>query len=197
MLLMFLSFLGWALETVYMRIATGKWVDRGFMTMPFCPIYGCSVILVYFLIGTPTEGGLFLKKVGKGILRCLLYLLFAALIPTALELLVGIFFNEVAHVSLWDYSSKFCNYRGYVCLRNTLIWAALIFLFMQFLFSPLKRLVGKLPKILARVLALLLLVAVVFDVSLSFAKSSAEEKERGHVCVEQHSTAPNESFLPF
>ena len=76
LLLMFLSFLGWALETVYMRIATGKWVDRGFMTMPFCPIYGCSVILVYFLIGTPTEGGLFLKKVGKGILRCLLYLLF-------------------------------------------------------------------------------------------------------------------------
>lgn len=62
LLSMFLSFLGWALETVYIRIATEKWGDRGFMTMPFCPIYGCSLILVYFLIGTPPEGSLFLKS---------------------------------------------------------------------------------------------------------------------------------------
>ncbi len=37
---MIYSFLGWAMESTYVSINAKKWVNRGFINGPFCPIYG-------------------------------------------------------------------------------------------------------------------------------------------------------------
>ena len=71
-----LSFLGWAFETLYTYLSTGRWQDRGFLMLPFCPIYGCAFLSVYLLLGVPQKGRGILKKCKKTSIRYLIYALF-------------------------------------------------------------------------------------------------------------------------
>lgn len=32
--------------------------DRGFLSLPFCTIYGSSILAIYLIIGTPSKGRL-------------------------------------------------------------------------------------------------------------------------------------------
>ena len=168
LLSMSLSFMGWAFENVYMLLSTGKFYNTGFMTMPFCPIYGSSIMITYFLLGTPDESRGVLKKAKNPLLRNALYFFFAFLIPSAAELLVGVFFDKTFDVWLWSYSNMPYNLYGYVCLPVSLIWAGLLFLFMKFAFTPLKRLFFRLNGRVAILIALLLVVAVVMDLAANY-----------------------------
>ena len=150
-----LSFLGWCFETGYLYWKTGEWQDCGFMTLPFCPIYGCTLLLVYLLLGAPHKPRGLLTNVAPTFLRYALYLALAFLIPSIMEYVVGLFFDKVFHLRLWDYTGVPYNVNGYVCLPVSLVWAVLIFLFMRFLFLPIKRVVGKVPVLLAWVLLVL------------------------------------------
>ncbi|MEI3140562.1 MAG: putative ABC transporter permease [Lawsonibacter sp.] len=40
------AFLGWCTEVSYAALRTGKFVNRGFLNGPVCPIYGCGVVVV-------------------------------------------------------------------------------------------------------------------------------------------------------
>ena len=50
LLLMIYSFLGWVMETIYVFILTKKFVNRGFLIGPICPIYGYGVLGILFPI---------------------------------------------------------------------------------------------------------------------------------------------------
>lgn len=50
-----ISFIGWVWETIYVSILAGHLVDRGFLFLPICPIYGLTILCVYGLIGTPRK----------------------------------------------------------------------------------------------------------------------------------------------
>ena len=51
------SLIGWLLETVNF-IVIGSPMDRGYLTLPLCTVYGCALLAVYFAVGTPTKGRL-------------------------------------------------------------------------------------------------------------------------------------------
>ena len=53
LMFMLISCIGWCMETVYVLLRFGHLSDRGFLSMPFCPIYGASILAVYFAVGTP------------------------------------------------------------------------------------------------------------------------------------------------
>ena len=40
------AFLGWCTEVSYAALNTGKFVNRGFLNGPVCPIYGFGVVIV-------------------------------------------------------------------------------------------------------------------------------------------------------
>ena len=40
------AFIGWCTEVSYAALDTGKFVNRGFLNGPYCPIYGCGVVIV-------------------------------------------------------------------------------------------------------------------------------------------------------
>ena len=39
------AFIGWCTEVSYAALDTGKFVNRGFLNGPYCPIYGCGVVI--------------------------------------------------------------------------------------------------------------------------------------------------------
>ena len=44
------SFLGWVCETIYCSILDRKFVNRGFLNGPVCPVYGFGALLVIALL---------------------------------------------------------------------------------------------------------------------------------------------------
>ncbi|MBQ8345521.1 MAG: putative ABC transporter permease [Clostridia bacterium] len=152
------SFLGWFGETVYAYLSSGRFCDRGFLTLPVCPIYGISVFALYWLLGLPQGGGVLLRRV-RGWQRLLIYVPLCFLIPTAAELVTGWTFHRLFGLRLWDYSGKLWNFGGYICLSFSVAWGILLPLGMAFLFPPLKRFFFALkPKAAWWSMALLLVV---------------------------------------
>ncbi len=119
------SLTGWILELLFRRfISTAnserKWINPGFCVGPYIPLYGvglCSLFLIALiepvLPSVPPIG------------RKLLLFFVMALCMTVLELITGSFCLGVLHVRLWDYSAEWGNFRGIICPKFSLIWAAL------------------------------------------------------------------------
>ena len=169
-LFMTVSFLGWVAETLFFLCCYGGFHDRGFMTLPFCTIYGCSFLLLYFLIGTPSGSGNRLAQRSNRAVRhpLFLYAVISALVVTLLELSTGILFHRVFGLRLWDYSGYRFHFRGYICLEYTLLWGLLLPLCMRFAFVPLKARILSLPEPYARALAGPLALASLTDWSINF-----------------------------
>ena len=49
--LMLYSVIGWVCETIYCSIGQRRFVNRGFLNGPLCPIYGVGALLVLNLFG--------------------------------------------------------------------------------------------------------------------------------------------------
>lgn len=103
------SFLGWCAEVVFAACRHGKFVNRGFLNGPVCPIYGFGVALVLWLLEPVKDslGWLFLGSV---------------VITSALEFFIGFIMESFFHDKWWDYSNNPFNIKGYVCLEFSLIW---------------------------------------------------------------------------
>lgn len=54
------SILGWIIEVNLFLITDKKFINRGFLIGPYCPIYGIGVILMYFLLKKYTDDPLVL-----------------------------------------------------------------------------------------------------------------------------------------
>lgn len=140
---MAVSFLGWLVETVFFFVCYGELWDRGFMTLPFCTIYGCSFFLLYALLEWID------RKTGRAVpgdwRRMAMVFLLSALVPAGLELATGWFFHRALGMRLWSYTEYRFHFRGYVCLEYTLLWGVLLPGCMRHGFLPLKDRVFAMP----------------------------------------------------
>lgn len=105
------GFLGWCVEVAYAAVREGRFVNRGFLNGPICPIYGFGVVSVVLLL-RPLAGNL--------------PLLFASsfAVTTLIELATGFLLEKLFHARWWDYSHRKFNIGGYVCLLFSLVWGA-------------------------------------------------------------------------
>lgn len=103
------AFLGWCTEVAFAAVTEGRFVNRGFLNGPFCPIYGVGMLVVVTLLWG---------------LRHNLILLFlgSAGLTTALEFATGWILEKFFHDKWWDYSDKPFNVKGYICLEFTILW---------------------------------------------------------------------------
>lgn len=159
------SFLGWCLEKSFFYFAYGANVDRGFLTLPFCTIYGGPLALIRVLLGVPQDRG----KYPFNLLGVLLYGALSALVATAAELLTGMFFYELFGIRLWSYIGYPHNWGGYVCLSMSVSWGALITMGMAFLWAPLEKALSRVPTAPLVFFAVVLSIALLSDFALCLA----------------------------
>lgn len=186
------SFLGWLFETILCAVHSGRFCDRGFLTLPFCPIYGAPTCIIFLIFGKPTSGRFyeyFLKKNKKdrgqvravvkillSALSIFIYFFTAAVVATLFELVVGLFF-ENAGLSLWTYSGiKYC-YKGVVCLPVSLGWGLLMVLFAQFPLPWMEKKIIAFPDKLKRALTAILWTAILADFLYNTAYYLTEGKQ--------------------
>lgn len=103
------AFLGWCSEVAFAAVNKGKFVNRGFLNGPVCPIYGVGMLIVVLCLWNLRD-------------RPLLLFSGSALLTTALEFVTGFVLERFFHDKWWDYSDMPFNIKGYVCLKFTILW---------------------------------------------------------------------------
>lgn len=116
------SALGWGLEVVYRRYfgKARKWINPGFLSGPYLPLYGTGVCFLYIISDLELD---FAVKI----------LLFA-LITTGIEYLTGLFFLSVYNTRLWDYTKMKFNIQGLIAPLYTVFWTILSLFFYYVLY---------------------------------------------------------------
>ncbi len=163
-----ISFLAWVMETVYCSALAGQLVDRGLLLLPFCPIYGLTIGVIDWLIGTPLEGGIMISKIQAGTKRFILYFILAILIPTIAEFLTGLFFDGLLGVRLWYYEEQPFNLMGYVCLQVSLLWGTLLTAFMLVVYPFVRKIVSLVPRKTANIIAVVTSALVISNLAFFF-----------------------------
>lgn len=163
-----ISFLAWVMETVYCSALAGQLVDRGLLILPFCPIYGLTIGVIDWLIGTPLEGGIMISKIQPGTKRFILYFILAILIPTIAEFLTGLFFDGLLGVRLWYYEEQPFNLMGYVCLQVSLLWGTLLTAFMLVAYPFVRKIVSLVPRKTANIIAVVTSALVISNLAFFF-----------------------------
>ncbi|OJG96520.1 hypothetical protein RV18_GL002424 [Enterococcus termitis] len=103
------AFIGWLWETVYCSLKAQKFVYRGFLIGPYCPIYGFGILGVLY----------FLEPFKQNIIS--LYVLSTVLV-TLLEYITSYGLEKLFHASWWDYKDVPLNLNGRVALPVSLFW---------------------------------------------------------------------------
>jgi uncharacterized membrane protein len=114
------SFIGWASEVTYVGFfSTHKFINRGFLHGPICPIYGV--------------GGILILSLPQIILKSWILLFFSSMILcTIVEYFASWILEKIFHMKWWDYSKYRFNIHGRVCLLNSLLFGVLSILIVYF-----------------------------------------------------------------
>ena len=108
-------FLGWVWESAYVSVCERKLVNRGFLKGPFLPIYGSGAICI-LVVTIPVRGNI--------PAMCIVGMVSAAV----LEYVTGYVMERLFRVRYWDYTGKFLNINGYICLSSVLCWGVMTLL---------------------------------------------------------------------
>lgn len=123
------SLLGWLIELLFRRfVSQKKWMNPGFLTGPYLPIYGFGVTLLYGISNIPLG-------IDVAIWDIVLRILFIGVGMTLVEFLAGLIFIKGCGIKLWDYSNRKGNIMGIICPVFSLIWLAVGSLY-YFLLNP-------------------------------------------------------------
>lgn len=149
-LYMIYSFIGWCGEVAVVAVKRHRFVNRGAVSGPFCPIYGlgAAVVAVFFpeLKGNP----LFLFLGGM-------------VVNTFVEYVTGRIMEMSLHKKWWDYSDQKFNLGGYVCLKTSVLWGICTVLMIYVLNPVFTGLVGLIPKLWGEIILWVLFGLLIVD----------------------------------
>lgn len=103
------SFVGWVIEVIYYGITEGKFINRGFLAGPLCPVYGLGFYAAIWFF-EPFKDNFLILFFGM------------ATACTIVELIAGLILYHAFHMRWWDYSDYKLNIGGYICLRFFIYW---------------------------------------------------------------------------
>lgn len=111
------AIIGWMCEVVYCSIPAKKFINRGFLNGPYCPIYGVgALIIIMFLMPYVSDP--------------ILVFFIGILLTSTLEYITSWGMEKLFHAKWWDYSDHQYNINGRVCLLNSFLFGLLCVILM-------------------------------------------------------------------
>lgn len=126
------AFLGWCTEVAYAGVKRGKFVNRGFLNGPVCPIYGFGVLSVVLVLEPFKE-------------NTILLFLGSMLFCSVLEFIAGYAMERIFNDKWWDYSDNPFNIKGYVCLEFSLMWGLACVLVIDSVHPHIMNFINRIP----------------------------------------------------
>lgn len=123
------SVVGWCIEVLFRRIFTAKkWINPGFLTGPYLPLYGFGVAMLFAISLIPIDTGYYW-------LDSLIIILIMGVVMTLIEYIAGLIFIKGMKIKLWDYSNRRGNIQGIICPLFSFLWL-LVCAFYYFVIDP-------------------------------------------------------------
>jgi uncharacterized membrane protein len=159
------SFLGWCFESFgsIFNPRVKKFVNRGFLIGPICPVYGSGVVLITFLLRKYVDD-----------IPALFFL--SMLISGVLEYMTSYFMEKFFNARWWDYHNRKFNINGRVCLEMLIPFGIAGTVIAHFLNPMLVNFFSKIdPRILTVAIAIMVILNAV-DYVISFVVISKFKK---------------------
>lgn len=144
------SFLGWCLEVICKLITEKRFINRGILIGPICPIYGYGVLIMT----------LFFRKYLNDPITLFILIIVSCSI---LEYFTSYFLEKVYHTRWWDYSTKKFNINGRICLETMIPFGILGLLIMNYMNPIVFNLLNILPNYLIYILSTIFLITYIID----------------------------------
>ncbi|WP_173385889.1 hypothetical protein [Ruminococcus flavefaciens] len=144
------AFFGWCLEVVYQAVEHGKFINRGFLNGPYCPIYGFGVIIVCGAL-EPIKENLIVLYLG------------AVILTSTLEFITGFLLEKIFRRKWWDYTGERFNLKGYICLKFSLLWGVACLVTVRLIHPLVTAFVEKLPQTLGIMILSVILIGFLSD----------------------------------
>lgn len=162
------SILGWITEVTLKYIQYHRFINRGFLIGPYCPIYGAGVVLVTVLVGGligirgGTPGEIFLA----GFFIC-----------GGLEYFISWYMEKVFHARWWDYSRKPMNLNGRVWIGNLMLFGLASMVIVLWIDPLYFRIIARCPPFWLRFAALSIAALLLTDCVVSHLLMDIVRKE--------------------
>lgn len=149
------SIVGWCIEVMLTLINEKKFVDRGFLLGPYCPIYGYGMLLIVFLLRDYTD-------------NVIVLFILSMVICLSLEYVVSYFMELLFKARWWDYSNKKYNINGRICLEYGFLFGVGGTLIMYIVHPFIVSVVSSFSSVGILIIGITLLVLFIIDNVVSF-----------------------------
>ncbi len=149
------SIFGWCMEVTLVGIDKKKFINRGFLIGPYCPIYGFgALIMVYVLNRYRTDP--------------IVLFVMSVVCCSILEYITSYIMEKLFKARWWDYSYRKFNLNGRICLLNSIFFGLLagiiVYIVNPFVVSQ----ITKVDSNILSIIAVILFVVFIFDNIISF-----------------------------
>lgn len=142
------SVIGWIYESILCSVIEKRWVNRGFLNGPYCPVYGCGAVLNILVL--------------NGIENIFILFYLGAVTACILEYFTSWLMEKLFQARWWDYSGHRYHLNGRISLAGAIVFGTLSVLLVRVVHPETVRLTGALPDaaIIAAALAILFIAAI-------------------------------------
>ena len=161
------SILGWIMEVTLKYIQYHRFIDRGFLIGPYCPIYGFGVVGVTILVGGLIGWkGTILETFMAGFVIC-----------GFLEYMTSFYMEKMFHARWWDYSTKPMNLNGRSWIGNLILFGIASVVIVRFIAPHYFEFIDRIDPVILSVLAWIILIFMSADYVLSHILMNIVKKE--------------------
>ncbi len=148
------SFVGWAYESALFTVTERRFVNRGFLNGPFCPIYGSGALLITLLLSHTQLSipALFLA---------------AVVLTTTLEYLTAVVLENLFKAKWWDYSNFPLNFQGRISLPSSAVFGIMSVIQIKLIHPSVVTATAQIPMSAKQALLAAFIVYVLVDLTMT------------------------------
>ena len=154
LLFIFYSFLGWLMEVTCKLIQYKRFINRGFLMGPICPIYGHGAIIMLILLKDFASNPFIL-------------FVMSMLVCTTLEYLTSYFMEKIFKIRWWDYSRRKFNINGRICLETMTPFSLLGAIAIKYVTPYLIKFINNFSLKIILIISIILITIFIVDIIIS------------------------------
>lgn len=152
------SFIGWICEVIYVGVTSAhKFVNRGFLHGPICPVYGFGGVVILML--PPSLYSTWIPLFLASMILC-----------TTVEYFVSWLMEKLFHTRWWDYSHYKIQLNGRICLLNSILFGFLGVVVIHFVYPLMTDLLNSLGQTWISISGMIILAVLSVDIFFTVRK---------------------------
>lgn len=148
------SFIGWLMEVILSLYNEHKFVNRGFLLGPCCPIYGFGSLLLYFLLKNYTNNFIVL-------------FILTMFICSLLEYTTSYIMEKIFKLRWWDYTNMKYNLNGRICLETMTPFSLLGVIAIKYVTPYLIKFINNFSLKVTLTISIILITIFIVDIIIS------------------------------